>query len=118
MTVKWYTEGLSPAAKAYILKHMRLAWRYYSLPRKEVGRKPCVKCGHPPPSLADHIDPVVDPLVGFDGFDSHVRRMFGGALQPLCPVHHDEKTKAEMEIRKATRRANKVKGASLETEKA
>jgi hypothetical protein len=118
MTVKWFTEGLSPTAKAYILKHIRLAWRYYSLPRKAVGKMPCAKCNHSPPSLADHIDPVVDPLVGFDGFDSHVKRMFGGALQPLCDDCHDKKTKEEMEVRKATRRAKKAKGATLETQKA
>ncbi|TXH56279.1 MAG: hypothetical protein E6Q97_06740 [Desulfurellales bacterium] len=95
---------LTPRAKAYILHHIRLAWRYYSEERKAVVKKPCGVCGAKPPSLADHVEPVVDPKKGFEDFEVYVFRMFNKSLQPLCKECHDKKTKAEAQERKARRK--------------
>lgn len=59
----------------------------------------------------DHVDAVVDPYVGWQGFDSYIDRMFPSTelgWQRLCSFCHDVKTKAEDEIRKKTRKDNKV----------
>lgn len=95
---------LTPRAKAYILRHIRLAWRYYSEERKAVVKKPCGACGAKPPSLADHFEPVVDPKKGFEDFEVYVFRMFNNSLQPLCKECHAKKTKAEAKERKVRRK--------------
>lgn len=55
--------------------------------------------------FVDHIDPIVDPKVGFQGFDVYIERMFCEAdnLQLLCGQCHDEKSlkeRAEAKIRR------------------
>ena len=54
----------------------------------------------------DHIDPVVDPKKGWQGFDQYINRMFCNAagFQILCKVCHDAKTKTESGVRAKTRR--------------
>lgn len=49
----------------------------------------------------DHIDPVVDPIKGFQGWDVFVERMFvkKDGYQVLCKQCHKEKTRQEREIR-------------------
>lgn len=50
----------------------------------------------------DHIDPVVDPKVGFVSWDTYIPRMFVkvDGFQILCNTCHDTKSKAEREERK------------------
>lgn len=54
----------------------------------------------------DHINPVVDPLKGWEGFDSFIKNLFCEVdnFQILCKVCHDKKSKEETELRKKTRR--------------
>lgn len=93
---------------AYILHHMRLAWRYYSRARKEcLASDGCSSCGREEKLFADHVDPVIDPATGFEGWDVLYRRMFGGRLQPLCEACHKAKTKAENNARAKARRQKK-----------
>ena len=60
-------------------------------------------------AVADHIDPVVDPNVGFQGWDECVRRMFveQDGFQCLCKECHDNKCQSEREIEKARRAKDK-----------
>lgn len=57
--------------------------------------------------FVDHIDPVVDPAVGFTTWDEYVERMFCEAdnLQVLCMSCHDVKTQKERDIAKQRRAA-------------
>jgi|SRR5687768_890132 len=50
----------------------------------------------------DHIDPVVDPKLGFQGWDEYIKRMFCPAsnLQVLCRTCHSKKTTIERAARK------------------
>lgn len=50
----------------------------------------------------DHIDPVVDPKVGFVNWDTYIARLFCPAsnLQLLCEACHTDKTAKERLIRK------------------
>lgn len=82
---------------------------------KKVGKKTVI--------FVDHIVPVVDPLVGFDGWDAYIPRMNGVEVfdydkdtfesklkhlyQVLCKDCHDVKTKAEGQQRTAKRRETK-----------
>ena len=53
----------------------------------------------------DHIDPVVDPEVGFVDWETFIDRLFCEKenLQVLCKPCHKEKTKAERQVRKEFR---------------
>ena len=53
----------------------------------------------------DHIEPVVDPEVGFVDWETFVDRMFCETdnLQVLCKPCHKDKTKAEGKVRKENR---------------
>jgi 5-methylcytosine-specific restriction endonuclease McrA len=55
----------------------------------------------------DHIEPVVDPRKGWQGFDEYIKRMFcsEAGFQILCSACHDIKTKKENKIRQKYRRA-------------
>ena len=57
--------------------------------------------------FADHIDPVVSPREGFQGWDVYISRLFTGALQPLCEACHKEKSKSEAKERQVARKARK-----------
>lgn len=50
----------------------------------------------------DHIDPVICPVKGWQGFDVYIERMFCGEenFQCVCGPCHDKKTAEEREIRK------------------
>jgi hypothetical protein len=52
----------------------------------------------------DHVEPVVDPLVGYTGLDSYAERLYVEAhmWQRLCDSCHSTKSKAENLIRKET----------------
>lgn len=53
----------------------------------------------------DHIQPIIDPEIGFEGWDVLVDRLFCEAdnLQALCGTCHEEKTNNEKAIAKARR---------------
>jgi len=58
----------------------------------------------------DHIEPVVDPKKGWQGWEEYVTRMFCqvGGFQIICGKCHDKKTLKETKVRtksKASRRA-------------
>lgn len=50
----------------------------------------------------DHVEPIVDPVKGFQGWDSFIERLFceEDNLEVLCKSCHDIKTAEEREIRK------------------
>ena len=60
---------------------------------------------------ADHIEPVVDPHVGFIDWDTVISRMFVEAdgLQLLCGSCHKQKTADENAIRRAREAKEKLK---------
>lgn len=59
--------------------------------------------------LVDHIEPIIDPAVGWVSWDSTVDRMFCEAsnLQVLCHDCHKKKTDEEKAIAKQRRDKNK-----------
>lgn len=58
---------------------------------------------------ADHIEPVVDPSVGFQDWNTYVERMFveKEGYQAVCTTCHKLKTSEEREIATARKRAEK-----------
>lgn len=89
--------------------------------RRGYGLYECAKCHSigppslpPPPGkkdrikniIADHIEPIVDPAVGFTTWDEVIKRMFveEDGFQALCHACHTEKTKAERAISDERRR--------------
>ena len=54
----------------------------------------------------DHIEPVVNPKTGWEGFDEYIRRMFcsESGFQLLCGPCHDAKTKKENTVRRKERK--------------
>lgn len=77
--------------------------------RIERGKYRCAKCkkiyGNKEISL-DHIQPVVDPKIGWAGFEEYIKRLFCPVegFQVLCDRCHDKKTAREKEIRKEHKR--------------
>ena len=77
----------------------------------------CAHCKkHVPPTVkdgrrrvnnifVDHIDPIVDPTKGFEGWDVFIDRMFceKSNLQLLCGDCHDKKSMAERALAKERR---------------
>lgn len=57
----------------------------------------------------DHIEPVVDPAVGFVDWNTYVARLFckPEGLQVVCEKCHDAKTAVERKVRIATKKAKK-----------
>ena len=55
--------------------------------------------------FVDHIEPIVDPTKGFEGFDIYIDRMFceEDNLQVLCGKCHDEKSLKERKQAKERR---------------
>lgn len=52
----------------------------------------------------DHINPVIDPQIGFQSWDIYISRMFPdeSGWQALCDICHKVKTKAEKQTKKLT----------------
>jgi len=69
-------------------------WGVYKSGKKEGKKRKIVNI------LADHIDPVVDPAVGFINWDTYIERMFIelSGYQALCGKCHDAKSKGERDI--------------------
>lgn len=49
----------------------------------------------------DHVTPVVDPILGWQGFDSYIERLYceEEGFQTLCPDCHHIKTGKEQSVR-------------------
>jgi 5-methylcytosine-specific restriction endonuclease McrA len=85
--------------------------------RRERGFYLCAGCGETVPATTkingrrvknvhvDHINPIVDPKIGFVSYDVLIERMFCEAdnLQVLCSNCHDAKTDLEKAEAKARR---------------
>lgn len=59
--------------------------------------------------VVDHVLPVVDPKVGWEGFDSFIMRLFckEEGFQVLCRPCHQVKNKLEGKVRVRQRRKKK-----------
>lgn len=114
---------------AYLIRHFRKAWRFYSADRKAcLLAAACAACKKKfvdmpavyktikkkkkkvSPVVADHIVPVNDPAKGFQGWDDHYDRLFNGLLQPLCHACHKVKSSAEQKIRRKMKKQKEGKG--------
>lgn len=53
----------------------------------------------------DHINPVVNPDIGWENWDIYITRMFcdEAGWQAICSVCHDKKTKEEKQRRKTAK---------------
>ena len=67
-----------------------------TLPPKEGGKRRIKNI------VADHIEPIVDPIDGFKGYDEWIRRGFVelSGFQALCHKCHQAKCKEEREQRR------------------
>lgn len=106
--------------KKFLLQIMRKA--SYRWPARNIakgrariarGLYKCEKCGFEGKSdeiQLDHIHPVIDPLVGWNGWDSYITRLFcpPEGYQVLCLACHDTKSKIENQIRKEQRQKKKA----------
>jgi len=96
----------------------REARHYEKLPNENgrlVFHSKCAGCGALVPettAAVDHINPVVDPAVGFVNYDVYIERMYceKEGFQVLCKPCHDEKTAGEREI--ATERKRRERASS------
>lgn len=89
--------------------------------RVERGFYRCASCGEDVPKtykdgtkrvqnvFVDHIDPIIDPAVGFTTWDECIERMFceKEGLQVLCKKCHDIKTQDERAIASERKRKEK-----------
>lgn len=75
------------------------AWRVYKSGAK-AGKPKKVK-----DAVVDHINPVVDPDVGFVSWDTYIERMFCeiDGFQVICHDCHEQKCNEEREQRKSSR---------------
>lgn len=69
----------------------------------------CNNCGVLVPEVdasVDHIEPVIDPEVGFTSWDEYIERLLceKEGFQVLCKPCHDHKTKQEREVAKERKR--------------
>lgn len=104
--------------KTFAIQALRRAsyrWplRYAAVKAVHIARNQyvCAVCKliHPRKNIQiDHIEPVVDPLIGWAGWDSYIDRLFCDTsnLQAICRPCHDEKTGRERLIRKAAKTKN------------
>lgn len=60
--------------------------------------------------IVDHIDPIIDPKVGWVSYESLIERMFveEDALQALCYTCHEKKTNEEKQIAKERRLGDQI----------
>lgn len=101
-----------PWFHAYVISALRRIWRWsperktcYKAAQLSDTKYQCAVCkkGFTRKQVAvDHINPVVDPARGFEGWDNYISRLFCTAadLQVLCDPCHDAKTAQERKLRK------------------
>lgn len=113
--------------KSFIISGLRQTsrrWGPISEVQKEArvsrGIYKCAGCGKEVPAstkegrkrvkniFVDHINPIVDPEIGFTTWDEYIERMFceKEKLQLLCKSCHDEKSKQERAIATERRKNN------------
>lgn len=99
--------------KTRIVAGIRKVWRFSPLRtevkarcRVKIGVYRCEKCR----KLTDHVDidhkiPAVDPVLGWQGYNIFIERLFCSVdnLWGLCLRCHDRKSEGEMKIRKASK---------------
>lgn len=100
--------GLRRLSRFYPVKNEALR-----LARKSPGQYECAACKklfRVNEVVVDHIDPVIDPKMGFQNWDDYIKRLFCplSNLQVLCQPDHKVKSAAEVKVRKATRDAKKA----------
>jgi len=95
--------------KSRLIACIRKTWLFSPLRREIVKRAKvdkyyrCEKCkGMCDKIQIDHILPVIDPEVGWQGYNSFIERTFcdPANLQALCKKCHIQKTKKENKSRK------------------
>lgn len=108
-------EDIAKYRHAFIKNTLRRAsyrWPWRNIAEQKAtparGKRRCAACKKEFPRAdrkLDHINPVVDPLVGFTGWDAYAERLLTTleGWQVLCKVCHDMKTEAERQIRKQTK---------------
>lgn len=84
--------------------HWKARNEAFKLARVERGKYKCAMCEEifgPKEINMDHIHPVVDPRVGFQGWDSYIERLFPyeEGWQAICHACHDSKTRLEDALR-------------------
>lgn len=90
---------------SYIKSHLRKIWRWSPKRRECLTAKQCFKCRNRTRKLyADHIEPVVNPAKGFEDWNTYIKRMFEGPLQPLCSACHKVKSLEENKLRRERRK--------------
>lgn len=125
-------DGTWTAAKfnSFIKNNLRSATRKWAPIQKckkkahvARGLYKCDECGQEvPPTVfdeekrkrvknifVDHIEPIIDPAVGFTTWDECIERMFcdSSNLQLLCKQCHSAKSQEEIEVAKKRRAASK-----------
>ena len=115
-----WTEARYTAFIKSALRKARWPVKYDVLKKAQVGKKinkasgrlamhfECAECkGHFPQKLmaADHINPVVDPSVGFVDWNTFIDRLFIEleGYQALCKDCHTLKTNKEKDVAKTRR---------------
>jgi hypothetical protein len=94
--------------------HWRARTEAMTLARVERGKYLCAECKDlfgPKEVILDHIEPVVDPKVGFIDFDVYIKRMYPPAegFQVLCIACSDAKTMQEDIMREYYKKERKEK---------
>jgi hypothetical protein len=99
--------------KSRIVAGIRKVWRFSPL-RTEVKKRckvdgfyRCDKCRKLTDHVdVDHIQPAIDPTLGWQGYDSFIERLFCDInnLQGLCLSCHSGKTTSERKVRKANKK--------------
>jgi len=91
-----------------ILRRASFHWKprneAFKLARVSRGKYKCAICEElfgPKEVALDHILPVIDPRVGFTGWDSYIDKLFCDVegFQVICHSCHDAKTRVEDSLR-------------------
>ena len=104
-TMKW-----APISEALSAARTRRGWYRCAGCEEEVPASQKVGRDRKKNVHVDHIDPIVDPEVGWTTWDDCIERMFCvlDNLQVLCTACHNEKCNEEKEVAKARREQEKL----------
>lgn len=93
----------------YLRAAFRKIWRWSKDRRECLKEETCRDCKQVTPKeerRADHVEAVINPKKGWEGWDVYHKRMFSGKLQMLCNKCHKIKTKKENAERRLWRADN------------